>query len=133
MWETIVINNAPRLFGFGFSQFEENNEKKLYIVGGSDGDTRKAETWELDFDKLISKNLECDLQEIALNKVCLSYNPKKKERTLFSFGGSGSFGTNFQTENNLKQWATISESVQVLNVIQDDDMLFLPSFYIPPF
>lgn len=58
-WATIQIANAPRLFGFGFAY--DDQEESLYIVGGSDGVEKKAETWVINFKESTCSNLNCDI------------------------------------------------------------------------
>lgn len=108
VWEPLKIACVPRIYAFGFAADESSHS--LYIVGGSDGVEMKAESWVVDFKQESCKNLNCDIQKIALNKVCLHSTYKEgkvSSRTLYSFGGYKSYGTSFRTKGNFENWRNI--------------------------
>lgn len=78
------------------------------LLGGSDGDLLSDQVWIIDFkDQVATEQNESIGVQTAMGK--LIYRSKKD--TLYSFGGYGSGGQNFQVElNSGKEWEEYERS-----------------------
>ncbi|CDW74292.1 UNKNOWN [Stylonychia lemnae] len=125
-WTTIQISNIPRLASFGFDV--DINSGQMYIVGGSNGECTTTQTWKIDFLKQEATNMELDLDlPTALSKVMVRFVKDTNKYKLLCFGGLESEGMNLITEFGQKGWSAQEESHLLLNVIEDNELIFYPS------